>query len=235
LTSIGFYLIMFVISKMYLRCTFVFNMNILEKDLCEKIKLGDEKAFEYIFKSYYALLCTYAFDLIRNDEQAEDLVQEVLIKVWENRSKIDIKTSLKSYLYRSVYNQCLNLLKHIRVVKKLENKYIEDTLLNVEFVLFTEETFTLDDYFYEGLERDIEEAIQSLPEQCRIIFQMSRFENLSYEEIARKLDISVNTVKTQMRRALEKLRTNIKKKIVEHHRSPDEFIFLILLMELLLS
>lgn len=210
-------------------------MNHLEKELCSKIKLGDEKAFEYIFKSYYALLCTYAFDLVKDDELAEDVVQEILIKVWENRGKIDIRTSLKAYLYRSVYNHCINSLKHIQVIKNLEDKYTEDTLLNVDFVLLTDEEYTLDGYFYEGLELDIEEAIQSLPEQCRIIFQMSRFENLSYEEIARKLDISVNTVKTQMRRALEKLRTNIKKKIVEHHRSPDEFIFLILLMELLLS
>lgn len=210
-------------------------MNHLEKELCGKIKLGDEKAFEYVFKSYYALLCTYAFDLVKDDELAEDVVQEILIKVWENRNKIDIRTSLKAYLYRSVYNHCLNLLKHIQVVKNLEEKYTEDTLLNVEFALLAEDKFTLDDYFYEGLERDIEEAIQSLPEQCRIIFQMSRFEDLCYEEIARKLDISVNTVKTQIRRALEKLRINIKKKVSAHHRIPNEFIFFVLLMELFLS
>jgi RNA polymerase sigma-70 factor (ECF subfamily) len=210
-------------------------MNHLEKELCAKIKLGDEKAFEYVFKSYYALLCTYAFDLVKDDEVAEDVVQEILIKVWENRYKIDIRTSLKAYLYRSVYNHCINLLKHLRVVKNLEDRYTEEVLSNVEFTLLTEEEYTLDDYFYEGLESDIEEAIQSLPEQCRIIFQMSRFEELSYEEIARKLDISVNTVKTQIKRALEKLRTNIKKKITEHHKAPIEFIFLVLLFEMFLS
>jgi RNA polymerase sigma-70 factor (ECF subfamily) len=74
-------------------------MDLSEKELCEKIRLGDEKAFEYIFKSYYALLCTYAFDLVKDDGLAEDVVQEVLIKVWENRSKIDIRTSLKAYIY----------------------------------------------------------------------------------------------------------------------------------------
>lgn len=209
-------------------------MNHLEKDLCVKIKSGDEKAFEYVFKSYYALLCTYAFDLVKDDGLAEDVVQEILIKVWENRGKIDIQTSLKAYLYRSVYNHCINLLKHLRVVKNLEDRYTEDVLSNAEFTLLTEE-YPLDDYFYEGLERDIDEAITSLPEQCRIIFQMSRFENLSYEEIARKLDISVNTVKTQIRRALEKLRTSIKKKVVEHQRPPIEFILLFLLIEIFLS
>jgi RNA polymerase sigma-70 factor (ECF subfamily) len=181
------------------------------------------------------LLCTYAFDLVKDDGLSEDVVQEILIKFWENRCKIDIRTSLKAYLYRSVYNHCINLLKHIKVVKNLEDKYTEDTLLNVESALLMEEEFTLDDYFYEGLELDIEDAIHSLPEQCRIIFQMSRFENLSYEEIAQKLNISVNTVKTQIRRALEKLRANIKKKIVDHHRAPGEFIFLVLLIELFLS
>jgi RNA polymerase sigma-70 factor (ECF subfamily) len=127
------------------------------------------------------------------------------------------------------------LLKHIQIEKKVEDKYTEETLLNIEFVLSTEEAYTLDDYFYDGIENDIVEAIQSLPEQCRIIFQMSRFEDLTYEEIARKLDISVNTVKTQIRRALEKLRTKMKKNIIEHHRNPEMFISLIILIELFLS
>jgi len=139
------------------------------------------------------------------------------------------------YIYRSVYNHCINLLKHIQIEKKVEDKYTEETLLNIEFVLSTEEAYTLDDYFYDGIENDIVEAIQSLPEQCRIIFQMSRFEDLTYEEIARKLDISVNTVKTQIRRALEKLRTKMKKNIIEHHRNPEMFISLIILIELFLS
>lgn len=127
------------------------------------------------------------------------------------------------------------MLKHIQIEKKVEDKYTEETLLNIEFVLSTEEAYTLDDYFYDGIENDIVEAIQSLPEQCRIIFQMSRFEDLTYEEIARKLDISVNTVKTQIRRALEKLRTKMKKNIIEHHRNPEMFISLIILIELFLS
>lgn len=191
-------------------------MNLLEKEILTKIRFGDEKAFEFIFKSYYATLCTYAFDLLKNNALAEEVVQEILIRVWENRTKIDITVSVKSYLYKCVHNQCVNLIKHIQVIKNQSEKYLNDIQSNTEISSLTDNEFTLETFFYEGLEDDIETVILSLPEQCRKIFRMSRFEMLSHEEIAQRLDISVNTIKTQIRRALEKLKTSIGKKISEH-------------------
>ena len=196
-------------------------MTPLEKEILIKIRLGDSKAFEYIFKSYYSSLCRYACDLLKNADQAEEVVQDTLIRIWENRRKLHINTSIKSYLFRSVHNQCINLIKHLHVVKKQSDKHLKEVMSDFEITLMSEDEFTLDTFFYDGLENDIEKAIQSLPEQCRKIFRMSRFEMLSYEEIARKLCISVNTVKTQIRRALEKLRIFIEKKISEHDNDTD--------------
>jgi len=194
-------------------------MTSFDKELCHKIKLGDESAFEYVYKSYYALLCCYAYDLVKNTDLAEEIVQELLIKIWENRDKLVITISLKSYLYRSVHNQCINIIKHNQVTNNLAHKYSEDLRLNADLTMISDEEFTLEDYLYDGLEKDIEKAVETLPDQCRVIFQMSRFGMLSYKAIAKELKISENTVKTQIRRALEKLRADIARKIEDHLKS----------------
>jgi RNA polymerase sigma-70 factor (ECF subfamily) len=180
------------------------------------VQQGDEKAFEVVFKGYYPILCTYACDLIKDVDLAREVVQEVLVKLWLNRAKVEINTSLKSYLYRSVHNHCINLIKHIGVEKRLRDQY-EKTLPADSDA----QEYTLDPYFYEGIEKDIEEIIGELPYQCHNVFYLSRFERLSYEAIAKKLNISVNTVKTQMRRALEKLRTQLTVKIRVYRRDSD--------------
>jgi RNA polymerase sigma-70 factor (ECF subfamily) len=169
-----------------------------------------------VFKGYYPILCSYACDLIRDVDQAKEVVQEVLVKLWLNRAKVEINTSLKSYLYRSVHNHCLNHVKHKCVEKRLRDQYEKDLPADSD----TQE-YDLDSYFYEGIEKDIEEIIGDLPYQCHNVFCLSRFERLSYEAIAKKLNISVNTVKTQMRRALEKLRTQLTVKIRVHTRDSD--------------
>lgn len=194
-----------------------------EKELLRRIKSGDEKAFEQLFKSYYAMLCVYAYELVRSHDLAEEVVQETLIRIWENRNRLTIRSSIKSYLYQSVHNHCINTLKHLQVVKNKSYRYTED-------VKRTAETnnppydgqappSTL---FYDGIENDLKGAIQTLPEQCQRIFLMSRFEKRSHQEIANALNISVNTVKTQIRRALEKLKHILEKKIQPQNQFTDE-------------
>lgn len=178
-------------------------------------------AFELVFKSYYPALCAYAADLVKLNHQAEEIVQEVLIRLWEIRDQLEITTSLKSYLFRSVHNQCLNFIRHSKVIKSLSEKFAEDIIRSFELTLYAEPEFPLDYYFYDGLEQDIRETIHNLPEQCRRIFQMSRFDRLPHEQIASTLNISVNTVKTQISRALEKLRTEIGMKISAHQKKLD--------------
>lgn len=196
-------------------------MHPLEEEIIKKIRHGDRYAFEYLFKTYYSLLCNYAFDLIKDEEAAKEAVQEILIKIWENRLSLNITTSIKSYLYRSVHNHCINFLKHLQTVKNLQEKYNEDVIVNAQLAQLTEEEFTLADYFYEGMEKDLENAIDSLPEQCRIIFRLSRFDHLKHDQISKSLNLSVNTVKTQIGRALEKIRNIIGKKIEENIRDSE--------------
>lgn len=191
-------------------------MSPFEIDICNKIRSGDEKAFEYIFKKYYSILCIYASDLVKNDDLAEDVVHETLIRIWENRTDLTITTSLHSYLYRSVHNNCINRLKHMQVARNQFEKYTRDALLNAELMLTTDEDYTLEPYFFDGFEACLEDAINSLPEQCAAVFKLSRFGELSYQEIASKLNISVNTVKTQIGRALDKLRIILHEKQEEN-------------------
>lgn len=196
-------------------------MTSLEKEILRKVKEGDEKAFEFIFKSYYPALCAYAYDMLKLDDEAEEIVQEVLIKFWELREQIEISTSIKAYLFRSVHNQCINFIRHSKVIKSLSEKFSEEIIQSFELTLNTDTEFSLDYYFYEGIEQDIHATIHDLPDQCRRIFQLSRFEKLHHDQIAELLGISVNTVKTQISRALEKLRTVIGKKIADHQNKID--------------
>jgi len=191
-------------------------MPFIDKEIWHKVQQGDEKAFEMVFKGYYSMLCTYACDLIKDLHQAKEVVQDVLVKLWLNRARVEINNSLKSYLYRSVHNHCINLVKHNDVEKRLRDQYEKDLPACSDA-----NEYALDPYFYEGIEKDIEEIIEALPDQCRNVFYLSRFERLSYEAIAQKLNISINTVKTQMRRALEKLRTQLTVKISSHTKDSE--------------
>jgi len=194
-----------------------------DDELIHLLNGGDEKTYEVIFKRYYAALCTYAYDLLKNEDISEEIVQEIFLKLWENRATLEVRVSLKSYLYRIIHNQCLNFLKHDVVVKKLSVKYSKELQLNAELTLMTDQDFLLDNYFYIGVENDIEVAVNSLPEQCKMIFQLSRYEMLGHEQIAARLNISVNTVKTQISRALEKLRSILKPKLLAQQNKIETF------------
>ena len=122
-------------------------------------------------------------------------------RLLEIRDGIKVHTSLKAYLYRSVYNECMNYLKH----QKVKHAYQTHTM-NLEKNQYEDAAAQLQ---YRELEKKVKHAINNLPEQCRTIFQLSRFENLKYREIAAQLDLSVKTVETQMSRALKKLRIQL--------------------------
>lgn len=172
-----------------------------EKKLYEKIKSGDEKAFESLFKAYYDSLLNYAFEIIKDYHIAEEIVGEVFIKMWEQRTKIVITTSIKSYLFKSVYNTCLNHIKHVKVKNKYKAYFYHHADFNK-----SDDYYPLAKVIENELEVKIEETISGLPEKCREIFMLSRFNGKKNDEIAKKLDISITTVKTQISRALKKMR-----------------------------
>ena len=166
------------------------------------LKSGEHKAYERLFKDFYAPLCRYAHGILRDADEAEDMVQKTFCKLWDQRDNIEIHTSIKSYLYRIVHNDCMNKIKQqsIRSEHNEHYAYEKDTLSDsVESTVLMNE-----------LEHRIEAVINNMPPRCREVFKMSRYRQLSYAEIARELDITTNTVQTQIVKALRLLRTGLK-------------------------
>ncbi|WP_316845767.1 RNA polymerase sigma-70 factor [Pedobacter psychrodurus] len=160
----------------------------------------DETAFETLFKTHYNALHAYAQVILKDEDLAEEIVQGMFLKFWEKRTSLNIQ-SIKAYLYKCVYNDSLNYLKQ----EKTKSKYQDFTVhtMNTEH-----EPASLKVELSE-LQQHLKEALNHLPEQCRTIFQMSRFEELKYREIAEHLGLSIKTVENQMGKALRILRLKL--------------------------
>ncbi len=159
-----------------------------------------ENNFEALFKTYFRKLHSYAQTILRDSEMAEEIVQNMFYKLWERRDKLEINGSIKSYLYRAVYNDSLNHLKHRKVVDgyKTATPYLTYTNVDAFSQLAAKE-----------LETHLAMALNELPEKCRTVFQMCRYEQLKYSEIAGELQIPVKTVENQMGKALRLLREKL--------------------------
>ena len=180
-----------------------------DKAILKRLKKNDGKAFEELFRRYFAALHNYASFYTGSSQLAEDLVHDVFCKVWEARRILTIHTSIKSYLYRSVHNNCIQYLRHLKVVKDHSKKHeakLEEALLMNRL------------YFETGLSKLMEkeigelvgEAILKLPEKTRNIFLMSRDRHLKNSEIAQKLDVTEKAVEYHITRALLSLRQELK-------------------------
>lgn len=171
-----------------------------ENQLAGLISRGDENAFELLFRQYYRPLCGYAAGLLSDRDAAEEVVQQLFCRLWEKRESFQLTGSLRSYLFRAVHNAVMNEIKHEKVKQAhLQHQQHEQpqqeqpaTALRVK-----------------ELEERIQAAIRQLPEQCRLVFRLSRFEGLSYREIAEVLGISVKTVENQMGKALKTMRIRL--------------------------
>jgi RNA polymerase sigma-70 factor (ECF subfamily) len=162
---------------------------------------SDSLEFDAIYLDNFAALHRYAFTILNDKELAEEMVQQVFLKILERKEALDVHTSLKAYLFRSVNNECLNHIKHQKV-KLTYQSYTISGMGNQ-----TETPFHKLDY--KELEQQLKKAINELPEQCRTIFQLSRFEELKYAEIANQLGLSIKTVENQMSKALKRLRVDL--------------------------
>lgn len=164
--------------------------------------LSNIEFFEKTFRQHYSLLVNFANTFLHDINDSEEVVQQTFVKIWENKENINIQNSIKSYLFTSVRNSCMNHLKHEKVVNhyKAYNKEIRDfeehkTVINFESIEMFE---------------TIQNAIKKLPEERKKIFLLSRNEGLKYSEIAEKLQISPKTVENQMSSALKFLRIELK-------------------------
>ena len=161
--------------------------------------------FEEIYNRYYPVLYNYAASIAKEQTLAEDAVSEVFLKLWEGRKSIVIETSLKSYLFKSVYHQCINTLKQA----SLQNEY-RDFFLHHLPINENEADYPLASVIENEINSILQKTIEKLPKQCRKIFSMSRIDGIKHEKIAQELGISIHTVRTQIHRALEKLRIELK-------------------------
>jgi RNA polymerase sigma-70 factor, ECF subfamily len=159
------------------------------------------KAFQEVFEHYYQPLCRFATGYVSDQDSAEEIVQQVFINLWEHREEIDPQKAIKSYLFTSVKNRCLN---HIRDNKKFRNYYL-DVELELEIPVSDNDKTEMAD-----LEKQVADALDKLPEKCREVFMMCRFEDMKYKDVALKLDISQKTVEAQMSKALKILREELK-------------------------
>lgn len=164
-------------------------------------KSFDKTLFEKLFKEHFQLLCIFAKQYVGDADTAQDICQKVFITLWEKRESINLKKSIKSYLFTSVKNRCLN---HIRDHKKFRSKVLD--LDCGAFDLFTEE----EHLEVEDLKEKIDKALEKLPEKCRKVFEMSRFQNMKYKEIAEELGIAQKTVEAHISKAMKILREDLK-------------------------
>jgi RNA polymerase sigma-70 factor, ECF subfamily len=168
-------------------------------EIIDQLKNGDVKAYEKIFHQYYGSLCLFAKKIVRDMDKARDIVQETFVKFYTDRETLQINTSLKSYLFKCVYNACLNSVKQHKT-HSLHHEYLK------QHIPFSDDH---DMVVKAELEDMIRVTVEHLPEQCRRIFKMNRYEGKKNSEIAEELGISIRTVETQISKALTVLRTTL--------------------------
>jgi RNA polymerase sigma-70 factor, ECF subfamily len=165
------------------------------------VRIKTQADFEVLFKAHYSSLCAYANGFLRDPDASEEVVQEVMFRIWTGRETLTIESSVQSYLFRAVRNRCMNVLKHLSIreeYRSFREGHTGESQRSQE-----------DEMIYTELEQKIREAIDHLPMERRKVFIMSRYDGLTYSQIAEKLDISVKTVENQMGKALKSLRLEL--------------------------
>jgi RNA polymerase sigma-70 factor, ECF subfamily len=179
-----------------------------EVEIIEKIRIGDSSIMNWLFNNYYIGLCTYAHRFTKNKSISEEIVQQSFFKLWEKKESIQIEGSFVGYLYRIVRNNCLNHIKHQQIINRFNERYLQSLNETEELINISQEN-GLSIYIASELENKITKAIENLPDHCRKIFKMSRYEGLKHQEIAEQQGITINTVQKQISIALGKLKTEL--------------------------
>ena len=169
--------------------------------LARRIQKGDIKAFDLLYERFSERLFSFAFSMLKNREDAKEIVQETFLKVWNKRSHINTSQSIKAYLFSISYNVTIDLLR-IRLKEDKFRSYIQNQF-------FTEEPNTENLAGYNELSETVREAVEKLPEQRKKIYLLSREEGLSHKKIAKDLNISVKTVENQINLALKTIRKKL--------------------------
>lgn len=171
-----------------------------DKQLLASMQQGNQAAFDKLFRRYYATLCAYARRFV-SLEDAEEIVQELFVWIWESRETLFIETSVSQYLFKATYRRSLNHITRNQVKQRADTFFYEEMI----------ETLHDIDYYHIGeLTKHIETAIRKLPDSYREAFVMHRFRDMSYKEIAAVLEVSPKTVDYRIQQALKRLKTDLK-------------------------
>lgn len=172
--------------------------------LIKHLKKGDKKAYTYLIDLYYDSLCDYASNLSRDHYMSEDIVQNVFIKIWGKRTRLKADFDIKKYLYKAVYNEFIDQYRKDIATTALEKKYIEELGLYLE---------NEDDQKLLEMIKRVKQQIELLPPKCKETFLLSRYEGLTYVEIAQYMNVSIKTVEDHMSKAFTTLRKTVGKKM----------------------
>jgi RNA polymerase sigma-70 factor, ECF subfamily len=176
----------------------------VDNDIIGRIRSSDKAEFESLFRSSYVSLVRYAKVLIKDHDTAEEIVQDLFVRLWQDRLKLKIESSLNGYLFRSVHNRCLHHIEHLKVVERHSEEMLKRQPERQES--------PADILQYAELQGRVAAILEKLPQRCGQIFYMNRFEGLKYNEIAEKLAVSVKTVEADMGRALKEFRKELAEK-----------------------
>jgi len=169
--------------------------------ILERLKKKDKKAFQQVFEAYYSHLVSYSYNFTYDQSVSEDLVQEAFIYLWENIHLLKIEKSLKAYLFVMVRNRSLNHLKKLKII---DTSYLIDISMLLSIDVQEE---VLSEMEFEQLSLKAKEILNCLPEKMKEIYKLKVMHNLNYKDIAEEMGISINTVKTQLRRAKFKIQS----------------------------
>jgi RNA polymerase sigma-70 factor (ECF subfamily) len=185
-------------------------MDQIEKEILKGIQSANQKSFGYLIQLYFNPITLYAKSIVLDSELAKEIVQDVFLKIWDNRESLVIKSSLKSYIYQMTHNLCIDHLRNRANKRNLSLISYDDLKMRLDIFELKDPDSFFDTLFSEQMENAIHHAIEELPEQCREVFILSRYDSLSYPQISQKLNISLSTTKTQMCRAMNKLKDALK-------------------------
>jgi RNA polymerase sigma-70 factor (ECF subfamily) len=175
-----------------------------DTEIIRRIREGDVKQFETLFRSSYVSLVRYARVIMKDHDTAEEIVQDLFCRIWQDREKLNIESSLNGYLFRSVHNKCMHHIEHRQVIEKHAGEMLKIQPEGPED--------PADILQYAELQVKVAQILEKLPERCGQIFYMNRFEGLKYAEIAKKLSVSIKTVESNMGRALKEFRKELTEK-----------------------
>lgn len=178
-------------------------MDRTEEIIVKQLKDGNEKAYKFLYDNHYQVLCHIASGYVHDDFLAETIVADIIFHLWENRKSLEITTSIRGYLVKSVRNRCLDYLKSQYSQHEIASSPMLSSFPVMRYLIADD--YPLGRLLENELENEIFKAIENLPDECRNVFKMSRLENKKYTEIAEKMGISVNTVKYHIKHALSLL------------------------------